>query len=139
MAAQARSSKRSCYDKNKCYWNCQCSNNVCCLIASHLFDREGDHGVLVAHSCEEKYVWWRFCSFGNSYTPVTQKNIFSTRFRQMTKYCVMRECENILSGYLYVCDYIFSLQDGIYGFKFPRRILKIPSRDLTSFSSFSLS
>jgi hypothetical protein len=32
------------------------SNNVCCLIASHLFDHEGDDGVLVAHSCEEKYV-----------------------------------------------------------------------------------
>ena len=38
----------------------------------------------------------------------------------------------------YVCDYIFSHQDGIYGFKFPSRFLEISSRDLTSFSSFSL-
>jgi hypothetical protein len=29
------------------------------------------------------------------------KHFFSTRIIQMTKYCVMRECENILHGYLY--------------------------------------
>jgi hypothetical protein len=32
------------------------------------------------------------------------KQLSSTRFPQMIKYCVMRECENIHWGYLYVCD-----------------------------------
>jgi hypothetical protein len=32
------------------------------------------------------------------------KQLFSTRLPQMTKYCVMRECENILRGYLYDGD-----------------------------------
>jgi hypothetical protein len=30
------------------------------------------------------------------------KQVFSVRLLQMTKYCVMRECENILHGNLYV-------------------------------------
>ncbi len=50
----------------------------------------------------------------------------------MTKYCVMRECENILCGYLYDGDLVFAILKGIYGFKFPKRFLKISSRDLTS-------
>ena len=71
------------------------------------------------------------CSFGSASFFVWPS---STRLLQMTKYCVMRECENILNGYIYVCDYIFSHQDGIYGFKFPSRFLGISRRDLTSFS-----
>jgi hypothetical protein len=52
----------------------------------------------------------------------------------MTKYCIMRECENILLGYLYVFDLAFVILKGIYGFKFvPKRFLEISSRDLTSF------
>jgi hypothetical protein len=51
----------------------------------------------------------------------------------MTKYCIMRECENILRGYLYDGDLAFVILNGIYGFKFPKRFLEISSRDLTSF------
>jgi hypothetical protein len=51
----------------------------------------------------------------------------------MTKYCIMRECENILHGYLYVFDLAFVILKRIYGFKFPKKFLEISSRDLTSF------
>ncbi len=50
----------------------------------------------------------------------------------MTKYCVMRECENILHGYLYDGDLVFVILKGISIFKFPKRFLEISSRDLTS-------
>ncbi len=52
----------------------------------------------------------------------------------MTNYCVMRECENILHGflYVYVFDLAFVILKGIYIFKFPKRFLEISSRDLTS-------
>jgi hypothetical protein len=61
------------------------------------------------------------------------KQLFSARIPQMTKYCIMRECENILHGYLYGGDLLFVILKGIYGFKFPQRLLEIFSRDLTSF------
>ncbi len=56
----------------------------------------------------------------------------------MTKYCIMRECENIHSWISLSGDLAFSHQDVIYGFKFPKRFLEISSRDLTSSSSFLL-
>ncbi len=46
------------------------------------------------------------------------KQLFSLRLRQMTKYCVMRECENIHSWISLVGDLAFSHQ---YGFEFPKR------------------
>jgi hypothetical protein len=52
----------------------------------------------------------------------------------MTKFFVMRECDNILRGYLCVVTTVFSQQDGIYGFKFLKRFLEISCRDLTLFS-----
>jgi hypothetical protein len=61
------------------------------------------------------------------------KQLFSTRIPQMTKYCIMRECENILCGYLYAGDLVFVILKGISIFKFPKRFLEISSRDLTSF------
>jgi hypothetical protein len=51
----------------------------------------------------------------------------------MTKYCVVRECENILHGFLYAFDLAFVILKAIYGFKFPKRFLEISSRDLTFF------
>jgi hypothetical protein len=51
----------------------------------------------------------------------------------MTKYCIMRECENIRNGYLYGGDLLFVILKGIYGFKFPKMFLEISSRDLTFF------
>jgi hypothetical protein len=48
----------------------------------------------------------------------------------MSKYCIMRECENIHSGYLYICDLVFGTKKGISIFKFIERFLEISSRDL---------
>ena len=48
-------------------------------------------------------------------------------------------CENIHS-WIYLMrgigDSVFSHQDGIYGFEFPKRFFEISSRDLTLFSFF---
>jgi hypothetical protein len=67
----------------------------------------------------KKKMWWWIASFGESYHGDAlqyAKQKFSARLLQMTKYCVMRECENILRGYLYVFDLAFSHHDGIHGF-----------------------
>jgi hypothetical protein len=61
------------------------------------------------------------------------KQLFYISLPQMTKYCIMRECENILSGYLYDGDLVFVILKGISIFKLPKRFLEISSRDLTSF------
>ncbi len=50
----------------------------------------------------------------------------------MTKYCIMRECENVHSWISLIGDLVFSHQQGIYGFEIPKRFLEISSRDLTS-------
>jgi hypothetical protein len=84
----------------------------------------------------KKNMWLWIASFGKSYNgDVLQyaKHLFSLGLPQMTKYCVMRECYNILSGYLSVVTTVFSQQDGIYGFKFSKRFLEISFRDLTLF------
>jgi hypothetical protein len=62
------------------------------------------------------------------------KQLLFDRIPLMTKYFVMRECDNILCGYPYVVTTVLSHQDGIYGFKFPNRFLEISCscRDLTS-------
>ncbi len=60
------------------------------------------------------------------------KQLFHISLPQMTKYCIMRECKNILCGYLYDGDLVLVILKGIYGFKFPIRFLEISSRDLTS-------
>jgi hypothetical protein len=47
-----------------------------------------------------KKMWWWFASFGKSYNgDVLQhaKQLISLRLPQTTKYCIMRECENIHS------------------------------------------
>ncbi len=62
------------------------------------------------------------------------KQLFSVRIPVMTKYCIMRECDNIRNGYLYGGDLLFIILKGIYGFKFPKRFLEISSRDLTLLS-----
>jgi len=52
----------------------------------------------------------------------------------MTKFFVMRECDNILSGYLCAVTTVLSHQDGIYGFKFPKRFFEISSQEISLFS-----
>ena len=44
------------------------------------------------------------------------------------------KCDNIHSWISLSGDLAFSHQDGIYGFKFPKRFLEISSRDLTLFT-----
>jgi hypothetical protein len=61
------------------------------------------------------------------------KQLFSTILSKMTKYYVMRKCENIPCGYFYVSDLAFVILKGIHGLKFTERFLEISSRDLTSF------
>jgi hypothetical protein len=70
--------------------------------------------------------------FGNALQNATQ--LFFDRILQMTKYCVMRECENIHSWTSLSGNLVFSHEQGICGFKFPKRFLEISSRDLTLFS-----
>ncbi len=53
------------------------------------------------------------------------KQLFSVKLPLMTKYFVMREWESIHSGYLCVVNTVFSQQDGISSFKFPKRLLEI--------------
>jgi hypothetical protein len=43
------------------------------------------------------------------------KQLFHISLPQMTKYCVMRECENILCGYHYDGDLVFVILKKIYG------------------------
>jgi hypothetical protein len=66
------------------------------------------------------------------------KQLFSLRLPGMTKYCVMRECENIHSWISLSVDLVFSQQDGNYGFKFLKRFLEISSRDLALFSTLTI-
>jgi hypothetical protein len=56
--------------------------------------------------------------FGNALQTATQ--LFYDRIPQMTKYSIMRECENIHSWISLSGDLVFSHQQGIYGFKFLR-------------------
>ena len=72
-------------------------------------------------------MWRWIASFGKSYhSDVLQfaKQLFSVRLPLMTKFFVMRECDNILSGNLCAVTTVFSQQDGIYGFKFLKRIFQ---------------
>ncbi len=99
-----------------------------------MFAREGED-VLVARSHQENDVavdclFWQI---------LFAKQLFSVRLPLMTKFFVMRECDNILSGYLCVVTTVFSQQDGIYGFKFFTRFfgdLLQRSHSFVSFDSF---
>jgi hypothetical protein len=84
--------------------------------------------------CEWRVVFSSLAGLDSVFENALQnvKQLFSTRIPQMTKYCIMRECENILHGYLYGGDLLFVILKGIYGFKFPKRFLEISYIDLTS-------
>jgi hypothetical protein len=100
------------------------------------------------HSFVREAMWWwltlikKRCVgglhlFGNPYHGNVlqyEKQLLSLRLMQMTKYCIIRECDNIHSWKSISGDLAFSHQHGIYGFNFPKRILEISSRDLTLFS-----
>jgi hypothetical protein len=60
-----------------------------------------------------KKMWWWIASFGESYLgDVLQyaKQLFFSRLPQMTKYCIMRECDNIHSWISTTGDLAFSHQ-----------------------------
>jgi hypothetical protein len=77
--------------------------------------------VLLSLIWRESGLWceWRVLSslagldsvFGN--TIQNAKQLFSTRIPQMTKYCDMREYDNILHGYLYGGDLLFVILKGM--------------------------
>ncbi len=55
-------------------------------------------------------MWWWIASFGESYHDDVlkfAKQLFSVRLLFMTKFFVMRECDNILSGYLCAVTTVF--------------------------------
>ena len=69
-------------------------------------------------------MWLWIASFDDPYEgEVLQlaKQLFCLGLPRMTKYCIMREFENIHSWISLAGDLAFSHQDGIYGFKFPKR------------------
>jgi len=66
-----------------------------------------------------KKMWLWIASFGESYNGdmlQLAEQIFSLSLPRMTKYCVLRECQNIHSWISLVGDLAFSHQGGIYGF-----------------------
>jgi hypothetical protein len=82
----------------------------------------------------KKKMWLWIASFGKFYNGDMlhfAKQLFFLSLPQITKYCVMRECENIHLWISLIGDLAFSHQGVIYGFKFPKRYLEISSSDLT--------
>jgi hypothetical protein len=79
-----------------------------------------------------EFILARVCSFGSASFFVWLSS--TTRLLQMTKYCVMRECENILRGYLCVFDLVFShmMEFTVLNSQASFWILEISCRDLTS-------
>jgi hypothetical protein len=96
--------------------------------------------VLLSLIWRESRLWceWRVFSSLAGLDSVFEKalqnaiQLFLDRIPQMAKHYIMRECENILHGFLYVFDLAFVILKGIYGFEFPKRYLELSSRDLTS-------
>jgi hypothetical protein len=133
METQAAAAKNtwSCHQAGKCYQKLPMRQFG--LIAALLL-------VLLSLIWRESGLWceWRVFSslagLDSAFKNALQnaKQLFHISLLQMTKYCIMRECKNILCGYLYDGDLVFVILKGIYGFKFPKRFLEISSRDLTS-------
>ncbi len=77
-----------------------------------------------------------FFFFGDALQNATQ--LFFNRIPQMTKYFVMRECEDIPTGISLCCDSAFAHKKNFSIFKIPEMFLKISCRDLTIFTIFTL-
>ncbi len=106
---------------------------ICCLfflIGITLINLEGEWVVVWVESIF--FSRWTRLSLWKCITKCN--TIFFNRIPQMTKYCIMRECENIHSWISLIGDLVFSHQQGIYGFKFPKKFLEVSSRDLTLLS-----
>jgi hypothetical protein len=87
-----------------------------------------------------KKMWRRIASFGKSYLgDVLQypKQLFSLRLPQMTKYCVMRECDNIHSWISTIGDLASSHQQEFTIFNSQKGFWRsLP--EISLFSLFSL-
>ena len=132
----------------RCHWSwsatLQSSATKIVDVAFYYFASSSLHVYLLVRetmlwwlALARKKMWRWIASFGESYhDDVLQfaKQLFSGRLLLMTKFFVMRECENILSGYLCVVTTVFSQQDGIYGFKFSKTFLEISSSEISLFS-----
>jgi hypothetical protein len=66
------------------------------------------------------------------------KQLFFSRLPQMTKHFVMRECEHIPTWISLSGDLAFSHQDGIYGFKFPKRFSELSQAKTSLYSLYLL-
>jgi hypothetical protein len=80
----------------------------------------------------KKKMWLWIGSFGNPYDGdmlQLAKQLFSLRLPQMTKYCVMRECENIHSWISLVGDLAFSHKMEFMVLNSPKGFLEISSSD----------
>jgi hypothetical protein len=89
----------------------------------------------------ESWLWHVLCrlnSFFIRYTLQNAKQLFSLRLPQLTKYWVVRECENILHVYLYDGNLVIVILKVISIFWFPKRFLEISSRDHFFSSSANL-
>ncbi len=122
------SSTRSCHNVKR-YKNTNVAIHFYCAYYTHLF-------------MKESWLWHVFLprldSCFNSDALQNAKQLFYISLPLMTKYCVMRECEKILCGYLYVCDLVFVILKGIYGFKFPKRFFGDLFQRSHFFSLFSI-
>ena len=75
-------------------------------------------------ACADSYFLRPDSHFGDALLQDANQ-LFLSRLLQMTKYFVMRECENIPTWISLSGDLAFSHQHGIYGFKFPKRFLEL--------------
>jgi hypothetical protein len=74
--------------------------------------------------------------FGDTFQ--NAKQLFFNRILQMTKYFVMRECEDIPTGISLCYDSGFAHKKKKIIFEFLERFLEISCRDLTIFTTFAL-
>ena len=76
-------------------------------------------------ACEDSYfhtLLWPDSHFGDA---IQAKQLFLSRLLQMTKYFVMRECENFPTWIFLCLTTVFSQQGGISVFNFPKRLLEL--------------
>jgi hypothetical protein len=90
-------------------------------------------------ACANSYflmLLWPDSYFGD--TIQDAKQLFFSRHPQMTKHFVMRECEHIPTWISLSGDLAFSHQDGIYGFKFPKRFSELSQAKTSLYSLYLL-
>jgi hypothetical protein len=125
---------QSCQDAIKHYQNYHAAIcHYCAVYYAHLFMKE----IWLGHVLLPRLNSYSY--FGDALQ--NAKQLFSVRLPLMTKYFVMRECENILSRCLCVVTTAFSQQDVISIFKFHKSsewFFEISCRDLSSLSTLFL-